>query len=137
MGRKAEDGSIPAKYQLQEMPTADYLARTEANVVDSDCTVLFTNGELWGGSVRTKDFAKKHHRPWLHVDLATADRAAAVNSIVKWVEVSCPANVVLNVAGSRASKASGLEQAVLVRMVDVLIAVNPDCRKFYPLGEEG
>lgn len=27
--RKAEDGSIPEKYNIQEMPTASYPARTE------------------------------------------------------------------------------------------------------------
>jgi len=34
-GRKSENGIIPAKYQLQEMPSPDYLVRTKANVVDS------------------------------------------------------------------------------------------------------
>ena len=37
-GRLAEDGPISAKYQLKEMPTYSYEARTEQNVIDSDFT---------------------------------------------------------------------------------------------------
>lgn len=37
-GRRAEDGTIPAKYQLRETPSKDYLARTEANVVDPNAS---------------------------------------------------------------------------------------------------
>lgn len=36
----AEDGPIPVRCKLQEMPSKDYLARTEANVVVLDVTVL-------------------------------------------------------------------------------------------------
>ncbi len=39
-GRKAEDDSIPAKYEPTEVSSADYRKRTEANVVDSDATVV-------------------------------------------------------------------------------------------------
>jgi hypothetical protein len=35
-GRKAENGRIPDIFQLQEMPTDSYRARTEQNVIDSD-----------------------------------------------------------------------------------------------------
>jgi hypothetical protein len=39
-GRITEDGPLPKKYQLQEMPTASYPARTEQYVIDSDGTVM-------------------------------------------------------------------------------------------------
>lgn len=77
-GRKAEDGVIPDKYHLQEHASADYLARTEANVVDSDATVIFTMGVLEGGSKKTAQFAKKHNKPCLHVDLELLDRQQAI-----------------------------------------------------------
>ncbi len=35
-GRKAEDGRIPDTYNLIEMPTTSYPARTEKNVIESD-----------------------------------------------------------------------------------------------------
>jgi hypothetical protein len=63
-GRKAEDGKIEPKYPLEESSSASYLQRTEWNVRDSDGTVLFSLvAELTGGSKKTVDFAKKHHKP--------------------------------------------------------------------------
>lgn len=41
-GRRAEDGSIPACYALQETPFSDYAQRTEWNIRDSDATVIFS-----------------------------------------------------------------------------------------------
>jgi Circularly permutated YpsA SLOG family len=53
-GRRAEDGPIDAKYQLQETPSSNYPQRTEWNVRDSDGTMIFSIGEyLTGGSLKT------------------------------------------------------------------------------------
>lgn len=41
-GRKAEDGPIDGRYQLQETPSSSYVERTEWNVRDSDGTVVFS-----------------------------------------------------------------------------------------------
>ena len=41
----------------------------------------------------------------------------------------------LNVAGSRESKAPGIQHAVMVRMIDVISEVNG--KLFYPLRDEG
>jgi hypothetical protein len=41
-GRKAEDGAIDARYQLQQTPSDNYVQRTEWNVRDSDGTVVFS-----------------------------------------------------------------------------------------------
>jgi hypothetical protein len=69
-GRKAEDGIIPAKYSgLQETGSSDYPSRTEANVVDSDATLVFTYGTPTGGSKQTVELALKHKRPFLAVNL--------------------------------------------------------------------
>ena len=43
--RKSEAGRIPAKYPVQEHSSPDYAVRTEANVVDSDGTLIFTVGD--------------------------------------------------------------------------------------------
>jgi hypothetical protein len=45
-GRKTEDGRLPEKYQLKEMPTGSYAARTEQNVIDSDGTLIISHGKL-------------------------------------------------------------------------------------------
>lgn len=143
-GRKAEDGLIPPEYELQETSSADYLQRTHANVVDSDATLVFTLGTPSGGSLRTIEFALQHHKPWHHIDVALEDRPRAVDQIVRWLagEVAYdyqgytarpPERCVLNVAGSRESKADGIQLLVTTIMVDVLRAVNPDCHEFYPM----
>jgi len=131
---KSEDGLIPSKYQgLQETGSADYLARTEANVVDSDATLVFAYGTPTGGSKRTVEFAQKHKRPCLSVNL-DEPRGQVVKQVVEWLKgISKPAQGVLNVAGSRASKSPGIESVVTARMVDVISAVNG--RLFYPIQE--
>jgi hypothetical protein len=106
------------------MPSADYLVRTKANVVDSDVTVIFTCGELDGGSLKTDQFAVKHKKPHLHVNLDKLSRPESVQAVVKWLQEACPAECALNVAGSRASKAPGIQQSVMMRMVDVISQVN-------------
>ena len=68
-GRLTENGPLPGKYQLQEMPSGSYPKRTEQNVIDSDGTVIFSQGKLTGGSALTGKTAEKHARPWLHLDM--------------------------------------------------------------------
>lgn len=68
-GRKAEEGIIPLDYHLNEMQSAEYLARTKANVVDSDATVIFTYGPLSGGSLKTATYAHHLENPYHDVVL--------------------------------------------------------------------
>lgn len=135
-GRRQEKGkTIPDKYQLTETDSSDWEPRTEANVVDSDATVVFACGEPTGGSLLTVKLAEKHGRPCLAVDL-TEPRDNVVKKVVEWLKaIPEPRDSVLNVAGSRESKAPGIGQAVMVRMVDVISAVNG--KLFYPIREEG
>lgn len=101
-GRKAED-EIIGQYQLVETPSASYLQRTEWNVRDSDATVVFTLAStLTGGSKRTAEFAEKHQKPWIHL----AQRSSSYESPALMLQRFVEANgvLVLNVAGSRASK---------------------------------
>jgi len=48
-GRKTEDGTLPEKYHLLEMPTGSYSKRTEKNILDSDGTLIVSHGLLTGG----------------------------------------------------------------------------------------
>jgi len=131
--RKSEDGSIPYKYEgLKEMTSADYLKRTEANVVDSDATLVFCYGIPTGGSKKTVDYAKKHQRPCLAVDLEKDGfRTAELTSA--FVEGIAGNSGVLNVAGSRESTSAGIEKAVGNIMVEVISKINGRC--FYPMLE--
>ena len=127
-GRKAEDGTIPSRYDLVEMRSSSYLGRTEQNVIDSHATVVFTCGPPTGGSKKTIDFANKHQRPCLQVDLSDPDVGAIAEEILKWLSGGGlqsasvpvpPPNPVVNVAGSRESKAPGIQGRVrdIVKLV--------------------
>ena len=101
-GRKAEDGPIDGRYQLQETGSADYLKRTEWNIRDSEATVIFTmRSELTGGSKRTAGCALKHRKPCLHLHSSeTISRCAG--RLAEFIRASSIR--ILNVAGSRGSK---------------------------------
>ena len=128
-GRKAEDGLIPAMYQFVETSSADYLARTEWNVIDSHCTVVFSIGLPSGGSKKTVALAGKHQRPCLCVNLDNMSDEWAARAILEWLSpgglmmpgmASPQPNPVLNVAGSRESKAPGIQERVRQVMLMVL-----------------
>ena len=101
-GRKAEDGVLPDKYHLQEMPTSSYPKRTEQNVLDSDGTLILSHGNLTGGSALTRKLAKQHLKPWLHIDLDELSLKEAADRLTRWIEGH--EIRVLNVAGPRGSK---------------------------------
>ena len=100
-GRLAEDGPLPEIYQLKEMSTDRYPARTKQNVFDSDGTLIVSHGKLTGGSAFTKKMAMKHGKPWYHADLNKLPtfQAAIINQ--DWIAEN---NIeILNVTGPRAS----------------------------------
>ena len=109
-GRKTEDGILPDKYNLQEMPTGSYPERTEQNVIDSDGTVIISHGKLTGGSKLTDKLAEKHYRPCLHVDLNKTPAFTAASIINTWIDLHKIKT--LNVAGPRDSKDPDIYQKV-------------------------
>ena len=102
-GRRAEDGAIPARYRLREHRSPTYAARTEANVVDSDGTLVLCRGALRGGTARTRALARRHRKPCLVVDLDAGVDPAAVRAWRARDGVR-----VLNVAGPRESQRPGI-----------------------------
>ena len=103
-GRLTEDGPLPDKYQLQEMPTESYSERTEQNVIDSDGTLIMSHGALEGGSAYTRKMAMKHGKPWFHTDLNKMPTFHAAILIEEWVSKNSIDT--LNIAGPRASEDS-------------------------------
>lgn len=123
-GRLAEDGRIPEFYDLVELLSPDYPTRTRANINNSDGTVVFTYGRPSGGSALTLDLCNRLKKPSLHVDLrSTHGDDRAVLRVADWL-LLCRENDkpirVLNVAGSRESKASGIQEVVRRVLVSVL-----------------
>jgi len=101
-GRPTENGKLPDKYKLKEMPTKSYPKRTEQNVIDSDGTLIITHDKLTGGSKLTQKVAKKHDRPCIHINLNETLLFMASSEINSWIIQN--GIEVLNVVGSRASK---------------------------------
>ena len=144
-GRKAEDGVIPVEYHLTEMSSAEYLPRTQANVIDSDATIIFSYGPLFGGSLETATYAHHLEKPYHQVDLLHIRPKNAVNKIMRWLAgdeelndydayvAYPPLACILNVAGSRESHAPGIQDAVFRLMVDVLMKVNLPSKHFHRL----
>lgn len=106
-GRLDEDGRIPDRYPgLNETETSEWDQRTEANVRDSDGTLVLSRGPLTGGSKFTADVAARLERPCLVLDLVKLTRGEAVRAAREWIDAERIA--VLNVAGPRRSKDPGL-----------------------------
>jgi hypothetical protein len=118
LGRLTEKGRLSSRYNMQEINAIDYDQRTELNVMDSDGTLLFSYGELTGGSALTKKLARKHLKPCLHVDVKEISEYKAVEIIKSWLEVR---NIeTLNVAGPRASESPEIYDIVLNIMKSIL-----------------
>lgn len=102
-GRKTENGPLDSRYSgMTEMPVGRYLERTERNVKDSDGTVIFTHGKLPGGWSLLNEYATKHNKPLLHLDLDVFSEPTAVETISEWIDQHGVQT--LNVGGSQASK---------------------------------
>lgn len=128
-GRKAEDGIISDQYAVWEMADGGYQERTEKNVMDSDGTLIFSHGQLNGGSLLTREYAEKHQKPFLHIDFDRTLAFDAAIDINDWIaEHDIQA---LNVAGPRASKDPEIYQAVFkiletVFYVSIISDAMPD-----------
>lgn len=100
-GRKTENGPLAEKYRLRELVSPAYRDRTEKNVTESDGTLIVSHGELTGGSALTRNFAIKHHKPWLNIDFNLVSMREAVDKACPWIISN--KIVVVNFAGSRSS----------------------------------
>lgn len=128
-GRRAEDGIIPARYDLQETTSRDYAVRTERNLITADATLIVCRGSLTGGTALTARLARKHQKPLLRVDLADlpldhldpAHRHAVLATHARAVHAWLARHRVatLNVAGPRESHCRGIGADTR----DLLIAV--------------
>ena len=100
-GREAEDGPIPARYPLEELPGAGYIQRTRKNVEESDATLIIIFGRAAGGTARTIEFCQRLGKSHLVIDAAASSIDEGVNRAVEFVKERGVQR--LNVAGPRAS----------------------------------
>lgn len=118
-GRITEDGTLPEKYHLQEMPTEDYSKRTEKNVLDSDATVIISHGFLTGGSALTREYAILHNKHWIHIDMNELSLDEAADAMIAWLSENQIR--ILNVAGARAGKDPSIYDTV-ARLLKVTLS---------------
>ncbi len=100
-GRLAEDGVIPERYPLRELPGGGYAERTKQNVIDSNGTVIFYFATLFGGTRLTREFCLSEAKPHLLIDALAIAEDKAVQQLAACIESH--EIQVLNVAGPRAS----------------------------------
>jgi len=133
-GRKAEDGVIPDQYALQETDSANYLVRTEQNVIDSDGTVVFSIKPLLsGGSKKTAEFAVKHGKPLLHLHPGIETPGQELAAFIRTNGIK-----VLNVAGSRLSGEPRIAEFVVAALKAANLRNNRGgscARRFCGIGE--
>lgn len=97
-GRRAEDGTIPEFYDLQETDSPNYAVRTLQNILDSDGTLVLSRGIISGGTALTINLAKRNQRPLLVLNLAEEHDYAALRRWLIQHQIR-----ILNVAGPRES----------------------------------
>lgn len=117
-GRRAEDGIIPEYYRLVETRTVDYRRRTELNVQEGDVTLLFIKSfKPAGGSKLTARCCDRHSKPHVVIQLPM-QTVLLDNRLIAFLKEYKPS--IINIAGSRESKAPGVQKAVKEIMVRVL-----------------
>ena len=117
-GRIAEDGPIPARYPLVELPDGGYQERTLANVRDSDGTAILYFGELEGGTRQTAVFCQEQRKP---CELLNAERLTPAQAAREMLAFVAGTGIgVLNVAGPRASKWPGARDYAYAAVTQLL-----------------
>ena len=104
-GRRAEDGTIPLRYPVAELPGRAYRPRTKRNVQDSDGTLIIYFGDMTGGTRETLRLCERLGKPVLSIDAVVTPEAAGVKTAVDFITDNSIA--VLNVAGPRETSHAG------------------------------
>ena len=123
-GRLDENGIIPGSYpNLTEAEDEQPETRTELNIRDSDATVIFSHGHLFGGSDYTKIKADEIGKPNRHIDLTKLSVSEAVEDLRSWLEDIDPR--VINIAGPRASNDHDIYKDTYLVLKSLLMNKRP------------
>lgn len=108
-------------FGVSEHASPNYPARTQANVIDSDGTLIIAFPSLDGGSELTASFCRRMRKPYLFVSAHSLDNVALI--IAKNFIIS--KNIAtLNVAGNRESKSPGLQSAATIWLTELFIQLK-------------
>lgn len=114
-GRRAEDGVVPPEFTVTEAESDGWTERTQLNIECADATIVFTYEDTaTGGSALTLKLMRESKQAGYHMPLERGANAAlnrkAATELRCWLARVRPST--LNVAGSRESKAPGLQAHV-------------------------
>ena len=83
--KRINDGDLPDKYQLEEMPAKNPSAAISQNIQQSDGTLIISRGPLEGDSILTRQLAVHHDRPWLHININKTFISDSIKIIKNWL----------------------------------------------------
>ncbi|MDR2695689.1 MAG: putative molybdenum carrier protein [Deltaproteobacteria bacterium] len=117
-GRRADDGSLDAKYPLQETKSAAYPPRTRLNVKLADATIIF-NGlpEYSSGTHAAIRYAREHKKKF-KVLRGFPDVMQDAADLRQWLKKHKPQK--LNVAGNGEEKCPGIYAHALAVLRQVI-----------------
>lgn len=112
----AEDGRVPARYNLREATSEDYAQRTILNIITSDATLILHNGRLEGGTLLTYEICVKKRKKVFKVNMAMP-REESLHKIRAFLNAAKPS--ILNIAGPRESKSPGIYKKAFKLLLEV------------------
>lgn len=111
-----------ASFGMVEHHSANYPPRTEANVVDSDGTLILGRNPDSPGSALTKQLTTKRAKPCLTISFPLKDEAVTAVRIAEWIVMN---NIqTLNVAGNRDLEGSYHRDTTEVLITSVLMELE-------------
>jgi hypothetical protein len=116
-GRMTEDGPLPDKYDIKEMPDQNLSQRTKKNIKEAGGTLILSHEKFREQFDFIKKISERFSKPVLHIDLHTTIAFNAATRINDWIvdnDIS-----VLNVTGPRDEQDPKIYQATL----DIIQAV--------------
>lgn len=116
-GWRTEKGAQPvlAEFGLKQHESPDYGPRTEANILDSDATVIFSKNFHSPGTVKTVKLAREYDKVFIRINPFTRE---AEQLFMEFCARERP--LVINIAGNRESVAPGISRHVAKIVFHVL-----------------
>jgi Circularly permutated YpsA SLOG family/Domain of unknown function (DUF6794) len=86
-GMRNDEGPLPERFALQEVPVMGFKHAMEQNIMNSDGTLLITRGHKSAETRHAVESALRHQRQLLHVDLSQHSSFEAASLISSWVSL--------------------------------------------------
>ena len=86
-GLRNEQGPLPERYGLQEVPSLGFKQAMEQNIINSDGTLLVTRGRKTVETRFAVETALSHQRQLLHLDLGQYSSFEAASLASSWISL--------------------------------------------------